>query len=227
MFAAWEVGVWNVLHKHVRPDLIVGASAGAWNAWLLAGGASPEDLVQEWLDPAAHRLLQPGLHRTGILRPDGLYRKARELAERFPPRIPIGITIVEVPRMRVRLVRDAEITWRHLAATCSVPFCFPPVRIEDKYYVDGGLMGALPLWAAEEMGARRAIAVNAWTKAPFRLLQKVVGRRPSPVMEVIRLEPSRPLGSLVSSMRWNERNIRRWIAQGEEDANRAVTSITM
>ena len=48
MFAAWEAGVWNVLHKRVRPDMIVGSAAGAWNGWLLAGGGTPEDLVREW-----------------------------------------------------------------------------------------------------------------------------------------------------------------------------------
>lgn len=219
MFAAWEAGVWNVLHKRVRPDLIVGASAGAWNAWVLAGGGTPEDLVREWLDPAAQQLLQFGPHSTGILRPDALHRKAHELAERFRPRIPFGLTMVEVPRMRLKLVRGDEITWQHLAATCSIPFCFPPVRIEGRYYVDGGLMGALPLWAAEEMGARRAIAVNAWTKAPFRLLHKAIGRRPGAALEVVRLEPSRSLGSVADSMRWNEANIRRWIELGQRDAN--------
>jgi predicted acylesterase/phospholipase RssA len=227
MFAAWEAGVWNVLHKRVQPDMIVGASAGAWNGWLLAGGATPEDLVREWLDPEKRHLLQPGLHRTGILRPEALHRKAHELAERFRPRIPFGLTLVEVPSMRLRLVRGPEIDWRHLAATCSIPFCFPPVRIDGRYFVDGGWRGALPLWAAEEMGARRAIAVNAWTVGAFRWLHRVAGRRYGAALEVIRIEPSRPLGSVVSSMRWSEANIRRWIEMGERDATLAATSITM
>jgi predicted acylesterase/phospholipase RssA len=135
--------------------------------------------------------------------------------------------MVEVPSMRLRLVRGPEITWRHLAATCSIPFCFPPVRIDGRYYVDGGWRGALPLWGAEAMGARRAIAVNAWTVGPFRLLHRVAGRRASAALEVIRLEPSQPLGSFVASMRWTEANIRRWIELGERDANCAATSITM
>jgi len=46
MFAAWEAGVWNVLHKRVRPDMIVGASAGAWNAWVLAGGGTTATNLQ-------------------------------------------------------------------------------------------------------------------------------------------------------------------------------------
>jgi len=44
MYAAWEVGVWKALAPHIRPDLIVGASAGAWNGWAIAGGAAPEEL---------------------------------------------------------------------------------------------------------------------------------------------------------------------------------------
>ncbi len=222
MFAAWEAGVWNVLHQRFRPDIIVGASAGALNGWVVAGGGTPEDLVREWLDPRQRELVLPGLHATGVLRPDALYRKAHELVERFRPQIPFALTMVEVPSMRLRLVRGAEVTWRHLAATCSVPFCYPPVRIDGRYYVDGGWRGALPLWAAEEMGARRAIAVNAWTVGPLRLLHKIVGRPPSAALEVINVEASRPLGSVVSSMRWSEANIRRWIELGERDGARAA-----
>jgi len=227
MFAAWEAGVWNVLHHRVRPDVYIGASAGSWNAWLLASGMAPADLIGQWLDPASHRLLRVGWHRASLFSPGPLHEKARDIAERFHPLAPVALTMVEVPRMRVRLVRDAEITWRHLAATCSIPFCFPPVRIDGRNYVDGGLMGALPLWAAEELGATRAIAINAWNKLPFRLLFRAIGRRPGRGLEVFRIEPSRDLGSLASSLRWDERNIREWIALGEEDANRVASSITM
>jgi NTE family protein len=135
---------------------------------------------------------------------------------------------VEVPRLRQRLVRDSGITWQYLAATCSIPFCFPPVRIEGKSYVDGGLLGALPLWAAREMGATRAIAVNALTTLPFRTLRRVLPpRHPGADLEIVRIEPSTPLGSLRDAVRWSRANVERWIEQGERDGNRVCTSITM
>jgi predicted acylesterase/phospholipase RssA len=166
-----------------------------------------------------------------VLRPDELHRKARELCERYRPRIPFGATVVEVPRLRPRLVRDSEITWQHLAASCSIPFCFPPVRIGGEYFVDGGLRGALPLWAAEAMGATRAIAVNSLTHPLFRVAHTFLDRRrPSAALEVIRIEPSEPLGSLLNAMVWNRPVIERWLALGERDGARAlrsVTSITM
>lgn len=35
MYAAWEVGVWKALRERIAIDLVVGASAGAWNGWAL------------------------------------------------------------------------------------------------------------------------------------------------------------------------------------------------
>ena len=62
--------------------------------------------------------------------------------------------------MRSRIVRDSEIRWEHLAATCSIPLAFPPMRIGGHLYVDGGFRAGLPLWAAEELGASSALALN-------------------------------------------------------------------
>src|SRR6059036_130018 len=58
MFAAWEAGVWKALHRRFEPSLIVGASAGALNGWLIAGGATPDQLAGAWLDPSAGRILR-------------------------------------------------------------------------------------------------------------------------------------------------------------------------
>ena len=228
MFGAWEVGVWKALYGRFQPSLVVGTSAGALNGWAIAGGCTPEELVREWTDPLTARLMQPGLHRGGFFRPEALHAKAQELFARFRPRIPFGLTLTEVPRLRPRLVRDGEITWRHLAATCSIPLGFPPVEIDGRRYVDGGLLGALPVWAAEEMGARRAIAVNALTTLPFRMLRKVIRpRRASAALEVVTIEPSVELGSLRDASRWKAVNIARLIELGERDANRILASVNV
>src|SRR5215472_6852440 len=180
LYAAWEVGVWKALHQRFQPDIVVGASAGAWNGWAIASGATPEELESEWLDKSTSKLMPFGLHITGCLRPEALHAKARDLASRYQPRIPFGLTVVEVPRLRVHLVRNKEISWEHLAATCTIPCGFPPMRIDGKFYVDGGFMGALPVWAAETMGADRAIALNVLTTLPFRMLRTLLAiRQPS------------------------------------------------
>jgi predicted acylesterase/phospholipase RssA len=227
MYAAWEVGVWKALRDYIAIDLVVGASAGAWNGWAIAGGATVDELERDWLDPATGRILTWGPHSTGLLQPDALHRKARDLCARYRPRIPFGLTVVEVPCLQARLVRDSEITWQHLAASGSIPFCHPPMRIGGKYYVDGGLRGALPLWAAEAMGATRAVAVNALTGWSFRAAHALFRqRRASAALEVIRIEPSETLGRLRDAVVWSGPLIARWFALGERDGTRALRSIT-
>jgi NTE family protein len=220
MFGAWEAGVWKALEPHIRPDLIVGASVGAWNGWAIAGGLTPAELCRDWMDP-----------RTDIIRPFRpavLHARARELHARSLPRVPFGLTLVEVPRFRLRLVRATEISAMHIAASGSIPGIFPPVRLDGHLYVDGGLRGALPLWAAEEMGATHVIAINCLTGWPWSTLRAILPTRPpSAALRITLIEPAHPLGSIHSAVRWSRSNIERWIALGERDGNRALSSIKM
>ena len=220
MFAAWEAGVWRVLAGHVDPDLIVGTSSGAWNGWIIAGGATPDELVAEWHDPS--------IAATWLFRPELLRQKAQDLWSRFQPRKPYGLTVVEVPHFRSRLVRAPNITWQHLAATCSIPGAFPAVAIENRQFVDGGLLGSLPLWAAEEMGATHAVALNCLTNLSFRMMRSLLRPRgASPSLVVTLIEPSEQLGSLKEAVCWSHSNIERWIELGERDAKRALSAITI
>jgi NTE family protein len=216
MYTAWEVGVWKAVAPHVRLDLIVGASAGAWNGWAIAGGATPEEVEREWLDSSLASLR--------VLRAEPLHRRARDLWSRARPRIPFGLVVVETPRFRQRLVRDSEITWRHLAATASIPGLFPPVPIDGRLCVDGGLLEPLPLWAAQEMGATRAIAVNCMRGLPSRILRTMLWRRPPELgLEVVPIAPSEHLGSLRDSIVWSRTKVERWIELGERDGRKALS----
>jgi NTE family protein len=218
MWAAWEVGAWRVLRERWHPDVIVGASAGAWNGLAIASGVSPDELVREWMDSSMANIMRQ--------RPNGMYEKARQICDRYRPRSPFALTLVEVPSMRVRLVRGQEITWRHLAASGSIPGMFPPVKVDGHRYVDGGFRGGLPLWAAEELGATRAIALHVLNTPLFRMLQRTMrGRRATNALEVVRIEPSERLGSLYDALAWDAKKIAQWIEMGERDARRAMTSV--
>src|SRR5262249_42322916 len=156
-------------------------------------------------------LIRPRLPRPTIFDPAPLHQTARWMMDRYRPVLPFTLTIVEVPRLRLRLVHGEEMTWRHLAASCSIPAAFPPVRLGDSWYVDGGLLGALPLWVAAELGADRAVAVDALPRLPSRvlasgaaLLRKVSRpRRPPAHFPVMLIRPGRPLGTLRDAVYWN------------------------
>src|SRR6187549_1474157 len=54
LWGAWQAGAWSVLAEEFKPDLIVGASIGSINGYMLASGVSPAALMERWRD-AEHR----------------------------------------------------------------------------------------------------------------------------------------------------------------------------
>src|ERR1017187_6292188 len=229
MFGAYQAGAGNVLSQRFEPDIVVGTSVGAPNGWALAGGCSAAALVAMWRDPApagAMRLRVPLLRWNGWIDPAGLLRQVEDWYARFQPRVPYSTTVVQVPQLRLVRVPQDRITPLHLMASCAVPFGSPPVRIDGRLYVDGGLLAVLPIWAAAEMGATRVIAVNVLPQMPTRSLRAVVsavrffGQKPAavPVLDILRVSPRTPLGTIREALTWNAENVERWIRQGEDDA---------
>jgi NTE family protein len=227
MFGAYQAGAWKTLAPVFSPDLVVGTSAGSLNGWAIAGGCTPEELIDVWLDPKMEKMMRVRWRWSswrGLWDPAPLEAAARDLYERFRPRIPFALTLTQVPWMRARMVRGEDVTWRHLVASCSVPTGFPPVAIGGKLYVDGGLLDVLPLWAAVELGATRAIAVNVLPEMPSRAVRTMARmaasmaprRRAVEGLDILKI--GRPLGSLSDAVRWRPGNARRWIEMGEEDA---------
>src|SRR5436190_8022136 len=174
MFGAYQAGAWKVLAPVFIPDLVVGTSAGSLNGWAIAGGCKPQDLIDFWLDPGMVKMMRVRWRWSswkGLWDPEPLEQAARDLFERYRPRIPYALTLTRIPWMRPRLVRGEDVTWQHLAASCSVPAGFPPVALDRGLYVDGGVLGALPMWAAKACGVTRAVAVDALPEMPSLLVR--------------------------------------------------------
>ncbi len=218
MFGAWQAGAWRVLAEHMSPDLYVGCSVGSLNGYALAAGATPEELVEHWRNP------QRGSFRN-------LHANVQELT-RHPLRRPFALTVTDLLRMKPKTYRDGEITWRHLLASCAVPLAVPQVKIDGRWYSDGGLLNALPVWAAVELGATRIVGLHVLPEFPVPWMQPAVdafrfafGHQP-PVpagVEVGTLAPSVRLGSLRDALEWREANIERWLELGARDAEAALT----
>src|ERR1041385_6064985 len=167
-----------------------------------------------WLDPAFGRFAD-------------LQSNIRKMMGHYTPRIPFAVTATELPRMKPRIFRDSEITWRHLAASCALPFALPQIRIGNRWYSDGGLLGALPLRAAAELGAKRIIGLQAlaeptswWLYQGVRAFRGMMKHTPAiPAgVEILEISHGGSLGSLRETIQWKRGNIERWLQQGAEDA---------
>ncbi len=219
MFGAYQAGAWKTIERHLHPDLVIGASVGALNGWLIAGGCSGEELAGHWLDPSTASLMT-------LRNSKALSEKAEWLYRAYTPKIPFGLVVVQLPWFQTRLIRADGIQPRHLLATCSILFLLPTVKIAGTRFTDGGLLDALPVWAAAEMGATRIVAVHSlpkvspwWIRAGFDAIRDLRGSPKLPGnLNITTISPSEPMGTARDALVWNPDNIRRWIDLGERDA---------
>ena len=158
-----HIGVIQVLEESgIRPDLVVGTSAGSLVATLYASGKSGAELgaLAESMDESAFTdWAFPG---RGLIRGEALARYVREQTggRRIEQmHTPLGIVATDLDSGQGILfqVGDPGVAVR---ASSAVPAVFQPVRIGTHEYVDGGLVAPVPVRYARQMGAELVIAVD-------------------------------------------------------------------
>ena len=162
-----HIGVIKALEAQgIRPDIVVGSSAGSVIAALFASGASGIDLnrlalnldeatIADWGLPFAGRF-------GGLIKGEALQTMVnREVQNKSieQMQIPLGIVATDLQSGKGVLFRSGN-TGLAVRASCSVPGIFQPAIISGKEYVDGGLVAPVPVSYARQMGATLVIAVN-------------------------------------------------------------------
>jgi NTE family protein len=160
-----HVGVIQVLEEAgIRPDLVVGTSAGSLVAAFYASGKSGVQLqkVAETMEEATFTDWTLPLFSRGMLRGEALARYvtaqvASRTIEDMP--MPLGIVATDLNSGAGVLFRRGD-TGMAVRASSAVPSVFQPVRIAGRDYVDGGLVSPVPVRFAREMGAELVVAVD-------------------------------------------------------------------
>jgi NTE family protein len=237
IYGAYQAGAWKAIADVFRPDLVVGASIGAVNGWAIAGGCDPDALIERWLnlDAAAHyRWKFPRAPFHGIFDTAPLQAALRDLHESFQPRTRFAMVLTDLMKLRPVVFRGDEITWQHLVATTAIVGLFDQVRLGGRIYSDGGLLSAVPLWAAAQLGATRALVIDVLPAPPGNIARAFVGAmrmlspfRPQvpPGIQVVRLAPPKLLGTPLEAIYWTRPNAQAWIRAGHDQASAIKHSI--
>jgi len=160
-----HVGVIQVLEQNgIRPDLVVGTSAGSLVAALYASGKNGAELERTALAMEEATLTDWTLpfNGRGMLRGDALARYVRQavdgrLIENMA--LPLGILATDLGNGQGALFRRGD-TAEAVRASSAVPGVFTPVSIAGHEYVDGGLVAPVPVSQARAMGAEVVLAVD-------------------------------------------------------------------
>lgn len=176
-YGALQVGMLKaLLESGVKPDLVVGTSAGAMNAAFVAIDPTPAGVARleriwrsigdEDLFPGARnkrnwaRLLMRGnrvFDNGGLaaiiqhhLGPDVSFEDAA---------IPLSIVAAELDSGAERVFTTGRLL-EPLLASAAMPSIWPPVEIEGKLYMDGGVVNSVPVAPAIAQGASKLYVVN-------------------------------------------------------------------
>ena len=172
-FGAVQAGMLRALVAHgIVPDLVVGSSVGAINGAYFAGVPSPEGIAQleaiwrslrrrEVFPVTWRSLLGLLAHRNFLVDPGGL---RRIIEERLPYReleqaaIPLHVMATDlIGGGSVRLSSGPAL--EAVLASCAIPAAFPPVRIGERYLIDGAVASNTPISIAVELGAKRVLVL--------------------------------------------------------------------
>lgn len=161
-----HIGVIQVLEEAgIRPDLVVGTSAGSLVAALYAHGKTGTELAAMALTMDEAAITDWGFPSRGLIRGEALARYVREQTGGLPieqMKLPLGIVATDLDSGAGVLFRRGD-TGTAVRASSSVPAVFQPVKIGEREYVDGGLVSPVPVRYAREMGAEMVIGVDIST----------------------------------------------------------------
>lgn len=160
-----HVGVIQVLEQNgIRPQVVVGTSAGSLVATLYASGKNAAELerVAMTMEEATLTDWSLPIMGRGMLRGEALARYVRQavdgrLIENMS--LPLGILATDLGSGQGVLFRRGDAA-QAVRASSAVPGVFTPVHISGRDYVDGGLVAPVPVSHARAMGAEVVLAVD-------------------------------------------------------------------
>jgi len=182
---AAEVGMVKALAEtDIRPDMVVGTSIGSINGAIIASG--PLDETSKHLEGMWHELTESGVLREGpISRVANIARHRTHLHSNNAMRkllldwLPYG-TFEELPipfQCSAACVETSSEHWFEtgllidaLLSSCAVPGLLPPVEVDGKHFIDGGVVNSIPISRALELGATTIYVLHVGNiDAPLRV----------------------------------------------------------
>jgi NTE family protein len=160
---AAHLGVLQVFDEAgIKPDLVVGVSAGSVAGGLYCAGLSPVELQKigkEMNWKHLGRLIPPGLGLFDISRMEKVIDDLTGGVTFEKLKIPFAAVAVDILTDKLVVLRAGSLA-RAIRASCSLPGIFSPLEDGDRLLIDGGTLNNLPVGVARDMGADYLIAVD-------------------------------------------------------------------
>jgi NTE family protein len=177
-----HIGVIKALEANgIKPDMIVGCSAGSLvGAFWAAGysGAEMEKLAYQVNESEIIDLISGNAQsKRGLVSGQALQTfvnlgvKGRSMSGLSTPFVAVA---TKFPVGDLMAFRDGDVGFA-VRASCSIPGIFLPANAEGQEYVDGGLISPLPVQTARNQGANVVVAVDVGADDPTGRQNRIGG----------------------------------------------------
>jgi len=161
-----HVGVLKMLDAQgLKPDMIIGTSAGSVAGALYAAGFNGFDLQEMAFALDRATVADWSIFGKGLIRGEALQKFINDAVKQRPIEqlnIPFGCVATRLDTGEGVLFRRGNLGMA-VRASSSVPGIFQPMVINGLEYVDGGLVSPVPIRYARQLGATFIIAVDVST----------------------------------------------------------------
>lgn len=164
-----HLGVLRALDEAgIRPDIVVGTSAGAVVGAAYASGMTPEELASAARRLKVSALIDLTFSASGIMGGRNLATWVDTLTAGVPIQaFPIRFAAVATDlQSGMPVLLDSGPAGAAIQASAAVPVVSVPVRYEGGQLIDGGVSSLVPVRAARAMGADLVIAVDIYCQGP-------------------------------------------------------------
>jgi NTE family protein len=154
----------------LRPDLIIGCSAGAIVGALYADNPNLKGIEKALLSLKRSDLLDVSFFesRFGPVKGQALqkFMKKNLQAQTFDKlQIPLIVVATDLDSGEIVELSQGEIPLA-IGASCAFPGIFSPVLVHNRYLIDGGVASPIPVEVAKKYGAKLIIAIDVGEKLP-------------------------------------------------------------
>ena len=164
-----HLGVLRALEEAgIKPDIVVGTSAGAVVGAAYASGMTPAHIESVARDVKLSSLVDLTLNSGGIMRGNNLANWIDTVTggvpiEKFPVRFAAVATDLQSENA---VLLDKGSAGNAIQASAAVPGINVPVPYKNGHLIDGGIASLVPVRFARAMGADFVIAVDIYCKGP-------------------------------------------------------------
>lgn len=144
-----HLGAFKVFEQYrLKPEIIIGTSAGALAGVFYADGFTPDEIAELFKHKDFKEFVEFTVPRLGLFKTTELERflKKNLRSKTFDQlQVPFRSVATDWQNGRIKVFDEGDNLVEAVVASCAVPLVFKPIVIDGVPYVDGGLLKNFPV----------------------------------------------------------------------------------